>query len=447
MASESSAPKREFLPASYYDPFISVASKARKPSPIRGLYPLESIPGMISLLAGKPAPQTFPVTSISVTVRSPFDPTQETQLMIKDEALAESLQYTATKGIPSLLNWVDRLQQIHHNRYSAGEGWGICVGTGSQDLLYKAFHALLNPGDPVFIEAPVYGGVIPILEALRCELVEIPTDAEGVKTADLRTMLESWPEARLRPRVIYTVPYGCNPTGTTASLERRKELLALARQYDFLILEDDPYYYLYYGEQERPPSYFKLETEDGHPVGQVVRFDSLSKILSAGFVSGPSLVVDAIATHTSSANLQTSSTSQAIAFAMLSHFGYEGFEKHTEHVSRYYRQKRDVFEAAMNKHLTGLVEWSTPVSGMFIWFKLKLRPTANSPEGDSAALIRERAVAKGVLALPGTAFFPNGQTSAYVRAAFSLLEPEDADEAMRRLALVIKEYNAEGEQT
>ncbi|KAG8957940.1 hypothetical protein FRC00_003271 [Tulasnella sp. 408] len=212
-------------------------------------------------------------------------------------------------------------------------------------------------------------------------------------------MLESWPEARPRPRVIYTVPYGCNPTGTTASLERRKELLALARQYHFLILEDDPYYYLYYGEQERPPSYFKLETEDGHPVGQVVRFDSLSKILSAGlrlgFVSGPSRVVDAIATHTSSANLQTSSTSQAIAFAMLSHFGYEGFEKHTEYVSQYYRQKRDVFQAAMNKHLTGLVEWSAPVSGMFI----------------------------------------------------CLLEPEDADEAMRRLALVIKEYNAEGEQT
>ncbi|KIO34427.1 hypothetical protein M407DRAFT_64463 [Tulasnella calospora MUT 4182] len=383
MASESSTPEREFLPASYYEPFISNVSKARRPSPIRGLYPLESIPGMISLLAGKPAPQTFPVTSISVTVRSPFDLTQETQLTIKDEALAESLQYTATKGITSLVNWMDRLQQIYHNRYSSGEGWGISVGTGSQDLLYKAFHALLNPGDPIFIEAPVYGGVIPILEALRCELI------------------------------------------------------------------DDPYYYLYYGEQERPPSYFKLETEDGHPVGQVVRFDSLSKIISAGlrlgFVSGPSRVVDAIAIHTSSANLQTSSTAQAIAFAMLSHFGYEGFEKHTEYVSQYYRQKRDVFEAAMNEHLTGLVEWSSPVSGMFIWYVRILRPTANSPEGDSAALIRERAVAQGVLALPGTAFFPNGQTSAYVRAAFSLLEPEDVDEAMRRLALVITEYNAEGE--
>ncbi|KAG8937634.1 hypothetical protein FRC04_010520, partial [Tulasnella sp. 424] len=296
MASKSSAAKREILSASYYEPFISDASKSQKPDLIRGLLPLESIPGMISILMGKPAPQTFPVTSISVNVRSPFDPTKETQLTIKDEALVEALQYTATKGISSLLNWVDRLQQIYHNRYSGDEGrstlYSILEIPYSSKLLYMG------------------EGVIPILQALKCELVEISTDAEGVRTADLRSMLESWPESRPRPRAIYTVPYGCNPSGTTASLERRKELLSLARQYHFLILEDDPYYYLYYGEQERPPSYFKLEAEDGHPVGQVLRFDSLSKILSAGlrigFVSGPSRIVDAIALHTSSANLQTS---------------------------------------------------------------------------------------------------------------------------------------------
>lgn len=106
----------------------------------------------------------------------------------------------------------------------------------------------------------------------------------------------------------------------------------------------------------------------------------LASGLRLGFVSGPSRVVDAIATHTSSANLQTSSTSQAIAFAMLSHFGYEGFEKHTEYVSQYYRQKRDVFEAAMNKHLTGLVEWSAPVSGMFIWYVRLSRPISAKDE-------------------------------------------------------------------
>ncbi|KAG8960044.1 hypothetical protein FRC03_007121 [Tulasnella sp. 419] len=438
---------RQHLPREYYSSHLSEASKARRPSPIRGLYALEEIPNMISLLAGKPAPQTFPITSLSMTVRSPYDPTKETRVDITGPALDESLQYSATKGIPSFLKWVDGLQEKYHGR-RPGEGWTTAVGTGSQDLLYKAFNAMLNPGDPIFVEAPVYAGVVPIFESLHCQLVEVPTDSNGIRSSDLRTILSSWPADKPRPRALYTVPFGCNPTGNSASLERRQEVLALAREYDFIILEDDPYFYLYYGAAERAPSYFNLEAQDlNHPVGRVLRFDSLSKVLSAGlrigFACGPEPLVEAIIKHTASASLQTSSTSQAIATALLENFTYDGFQKHSETVSQFYKEKRDVFESGMRKHLNGLAEWNTPEAGMFFWFKLKLPPTESSPEGDSSVLIRERAVAKGVLALPGTAFFPNGQTTAYVRASFSLLSPEEVDEALRRLALVIKEYNDE----
>lgn len=76
-------------------------------------------------------------------------------------------------------------------------------------------------------------------------------------------------------------------------------------------------------------------------------------------------------------------------------------------------------------------------------FKLKLRPSKNAPQGDSATLISERAVARGVLALPGSSFFYDRRTTAYVRASFSLLDAEEMDEALRRLASVIREYNDE----
>jgi len=117
------------------------------------------------------------------------------------------------------------------------------------------------------------------------------------------------------------VQYGCNPTGMTATLERRKEVLKLAREHNFLILEgstptelirvanglqsllripDDPYYYLYYGKAARPPSYFTLELDEPE-LGRVLRFDSLSKILSAGirigFASGPEPLVVAMNRH------------------------------------------------------------------------------------------------------------------------------------------------------
>ena len=113
------------------------------------------------------------------------------------------------------------------------------------------------------------------------------------------------------------IKYGCNPTGMTATLQRRKEVLQLAREHNFIILEgtylflhpskllvvnltvitDDPYFYLYYGQAPRYPSYFALELQEPE-VGRVLRFDSLSKILSAGmrigFASGPEPLLNAI---------------------------------------------------------------------------------------------------------------------------------------------------------
>ena len=126
-------------------------------------------------------------------------------------------------------------------------------------------------------------------------------------------------------------------------------------------------------------------------VGRVIRFDSLSKILSSGirigFACGPEAIMTAIDMHvspcnfhrnargntkvtssqTAVANLQTSSLTQAITFALLDSWGYDNFKAHTHAVSQFYKGKRDVFERLMKKHLDGLAQWDTPEAGMFFW--------------------------------------------------------------------------------
>ncbi|EKM58576.1 uncharacterized protein PHACADRAFT_207395 [Phanerochaete carnosa HHB-10118-sp] len=429
-------PKKS-LPAEVYSQFLSDAAKERKPSPIRGLYPLESRPGLISLLAGKPNATTFPLTSIQLKARSPTDPEQEITTDLSGNALAEGLQYGPTAGIPSLIEWVYGLQEKEHGR-KKGEGWRVSIGSGSQDVIYKAVNAIFNLGDSLLVESPVYAGVIPMFTALRLDLVEVQTDSQGISSDSLRSVLENWPAGKPKPKALYTVPYGCNPTGMTATLERRREVLRLAREHNFLILEDDPYYYLYYGDAVRAPSYFSLELEQPE-VGRVLRFDSLSKILSAGirigFLCGPDALMTVIDMHTAVASLQTPSLTQSIAFALLDAWGYAGFRAHTAAVSAFYRTKRDVFERAMRTHLAGLAEWDAPEAGMFFWFKLLVG--SDTEEGDSESIIRTNAVERGVLALPGTVFLPNGRKTAYVRAAFSLLPPEEVEEAIKRLRDVI----------
>ncbi|KAG6914741.1 hypothetical protein DXG01_015652 [Tephrocybe rancida] len=427
------------LPTEYYTAFLSKVAKGYKPSPIRPLFPLEHTEGLISLLAGKPNPSTFPFTSFSFTASSPINDSDIT-LKLDSTELAQGLQYSATAGYENLSDWLIGLQDHSHGRKKSAD-WTLSVGSGSQDLIFKAVATLVDPGDPVLLESPVYAGVISMFHTLNCEQIEVETDPHGIKSSSLKSILESWPAEKPMPRVLYTIPYGCNPTGMTATLERRKEVLALSREHNFLILEDDPYYFLYYGKAARYPSYFSLESEEPE-TGRVLRFDSLSKVLSAGirigFASGPTRLLQAINAHIATSGLQPSSLAQVIAFKLLNSWGYDTFVKHTQKVAQFYRGKRDVFEAAMNRHLSGLAQWDSPEAGLYFWFKLVLSDDS-SVEGDSEALISEKAVREGVLALPGTAFLPNGRKSAYVRASFSLLGEEDVDEALRRLAKVIRD--------
>lgn len=132
-------------------------------------------------------------------------------------------------------------------------------------------------------------------------------------------------------------------------------------------------------------------------MGRVLRFDSFSKILSSGmrlgFVSGPEPLLHALDMYvrissqfinysyvlikyftilqTATSNLQVPGLTQAVASTLLNSWGYDGFIEHTKNVSEFYRAKRDVFESALVRHLSGLIEWNTPEAGMFFWLVLK----------------------------------------------------------------------------
>jgi kynurenine/2-aminoadipate aminotransferase len=111
----------------------------------------------------------------------------------------------------------------------------------------------------------------------------------------LEGILKNWPKEShsSRPKVLYTIPTGQNPSGFTTSYERKKKLYEIARTFGLLILEDDPYYQLHFSPSKRPKSLFHLDHD-----GRVLRFDSLSKVMSSGmrvgWVTGPNLLVDRI---------------------------------------------------------------------------------------------------------------------------------------------------------
>ncbi|GAA5856269.1 hypothetical protein JCM8547_000846 [Rhodosporidiobolus lusitaniae] len=430
-----------------WDHFISTAGKRWQPSAIRGLFPLEKVPGMVSLLAGKPNAATFPFSSIKVELKPviPGEPTET--LTIESAALEEGLQYGPTAGLGSLVKWLENLQETRHSR-PKDANWKVSVGSGSQDLIHKAFHSLVNPGDSILIESPVYSGTLGVLNEHDAALVEVPVDTQGMKPDALEDILANFetrcPGKRF-PKLLYSIPTGSNPTGCSCPLERREKILALVRKYNLLLLEDDAYHYLSFDPENIIPSYFEIEARNGGETGRVIRFDSFSKILSSGmrlgFVTGAKEIVDIMDLNTSNTNLQPSSTTQAMVVVLLHKWGIDGFLAHTRRVAAFYKEKRDAFEKVAHKYLDGLATWVSPDAGMFLFIDLHL--TKDGSQGDSSALISTTAVEKGVLAVPGCGFLPAGGVSSYVRVSFSLATEQDAELAFARLRECVLEARGE----
>eukprot|EP00808_Paulinella_micropora_P010892 g51762.t1 len=452
-----------------YSRWLSPRSLLRTPSPIRALQPLLAVPGVISLGGGMPNPSTFPFQSISVTLQPLPSSSSSSRsfpaassasgattasaqspivLSLTPQQTAEALQYSATTGLPGLVKHLQALQMAEHAPpcLAAGERPRLHVTTGSQDALSKAFEMVVAPGDNLLCEEPTYSGSLAFLKTLGCNLVGVPTDGDGLNPDKLHDILAAWGNRPGRPKVLYTVPTGANPSGGTMTLERKIKLYKVAREYDLLILEDDPYYYLQFPEpgQRRVRSLYSLDQD-----GRVLRFDSFSKLVSSGlrvgFVTGPTPLVERIELHSQATTLHSSGVSQALLSCLLDHWAKTagdgkdckaGFEQHVGQVSDFYRARRDFFCDRAAKHLEGLAEFSRPSAGMFVWFKLL-------GVADSAPLIQQKAVDKKVVLVPGKAFaLHEDAPSSYVRAAFSTASYEQMDEALRRLAELLREHRA-----
>ncbi|KAK7006260.1 Aminotran-1-2 domain-containing protein [Favolaschia claudopus] len=436
--------------------FFSEQSQLWRACGIRGLFHYEDVPGMISLLAGRPNSSTFPFESITMKVKPSVAGLDQTTtddpytITLENDVLNEAMQYGMTAGVGRFIKWLQEFQTHVHKRAFDGS-WGVSVGSGSQDLMHKACVSLVEKDDFVLVETPVYSGTLGFLAALPCSLIEAPADAQGLNPSKLEQILANWETThpgKPYPKLLYTIPSGSNPTGASIPEERKIEVLKLAKKYNFLVLEDDAYAYLYYGpEGKQARSYFALEPEVNGEMGRVVRFDSFSKVLSSGmrlgYMTAAPQLCAAVNMITSNTNLQPSTLTQIIAYSLLSRWGPEGFLAHCRGVAAFYRSRRDMFERVARKHLEGLAEWVTPVAGMFLYIKLLVHNDGR--EADSEKIVLGKATSKGVLAVPGTAFMPLKGPSPYLRVSFSLIEEDQADEACRRLREAVLEAKMEAE--
>jgi 2-aminoadipate transaminase len=372
-------------------------------SAIRDLLTLTARDDVLSLAGGLPAADLMPRGRIAEAA---------------DRALRSpaAVQYSETAGLAHLREVVAAHESGRTGRTITPAD--VVVTSGSQQALDLLARALLDPGDPVAVEDPVYVGALQVLQAAGADVHPVPLDAEGLRVDLLAARLE----AGFRPRLVHTVSSFHNPRGVTMSQERRRVLAGLAERDGFLVVEDDPYGLLAFDGE--PPLPLAAHGE------RVVRLGSASKVLApslrVGWLVAPPVLAAAVERLKQSTDLCGSSLTQMITAELLADESW--FAAHVDGVRRENRRRAAALTAAVDAEFGAAVTRSTPTGGMFCWLQFT--------DGTDTAELLRTALEHGVGFVPGGAFAVDAGTAlrSAARLCFATYPPDLLTEAVRRLA-------------
>ncbi len=385
-----------------------------KASAIRELLKLTERPEVISFAGGLPAPELFPVAEFA-------------------EACAEvlridgpgALQYSTTEGYRPLRSWVcEHLAAVNGIEASPEN---VLIVSGSQQGLDLVAKVLLDPGDIVVTENPAYLGALQAFQAYEAAFLDVATDDQGMIPADLRRVLELAPR---KPKLIYAVANFANPTGVTITLERRKELVAIAAEHGIPIFEDDPYGRLRYSG-EALPSLTALAGGKG-----VFYAGTASKTIVPGMRVAWLVIPDAemfekVVMVKQAADLHTSTFGQRAIHAFVNRPG--AVEAHLAMMVPVYRRRRDLMLAQLAEHMPSGWSWTKPDGGLFLWL--------TAPESVDTTLLLEQALKRNVAFVPGGPFWVNRDVRNTARVNFSHAGEEAIVAGVQRLAAAIADYS------
>ena len=395
------------MPLNFADRLNNVETSA-----IRELFKLLGKPGIISFAGGFPDSAMFDVDGIRIAANA---------ALTADPGAA--LQYGTTEGHGPLREQIARFMQGKGVQDLAADQ--LIVTTGSQQALDLLGKTMISPGDKVIVEGPTFLATIQCFRLYGAELISAPVDGEGVKTDELERLIEEH-----RPKFVYLIPTFGNPSGALLNEERRRAVLAMAVRHQTLIVEDDPYGDLYFGDAPPPPSLLALSAQEPGSRELLVHCGSLSKVLSpglrVGWMVGPADLLGKATMCKQFSDAHTSTFAQATAAQYLA----SGRMPATlAKVRKVYGERAAAMGDALRRELGDGVEFVQPLGGLFIWARLT---GANGKLSDGGELAR-RAIENNVAFVPGAPFYAANPDVSTLRLSFATVGIDKIEEGIARL--------------
>ncbi len=370
-----------------------------------------SNPDAVPLNFGYPYPTSYPLEDLAAACAA----------VMKEDGPA-ALKY----GGGPLAAKMDRLITDRCNERGMNIGDGeLLVTSGSAQAISLAAELFLDEGDSLLVEGPTFMGALRSFQNHPVSIYAVDGDDDGVRTDDMEQLLLRLSDEGRPPKFFYSIPNFNNPGGFTMSLKRRRRVLELAGEYDFIVVEDDAYGELRY-EGEDLPTLRALD--DG---GRVLHLGSMSKILAPavriGWVVGPAALVEQMG------SLKTDGGTNPLIRALVAAcWGSIDVTQRLKEIRSGYRKRRDAALAALEKYMPRGCSWSRPEGGYFLWVTV--------PDSIDVTDILPEIAEAGATPLGGTMFFPDDRGHHNLRLSFSYPDPADIEQGIRTMAEVIEKH-------
>lgn len=384
---------------------------ALKPNAIREILKSASDPGVISLSAGNPAPDAFPVEAIR----------EISERLLRENPIGV-LQYGVSEGYQPLRDTLKAYLKEKHGIGSDSDE--LIIVSGAQQVMDIAAKSFLNEGDVLVCEAPSFVGALNTFRSYNTELIGVPVEPDGMDMDALEKVLDENPRAKM----IYTIPNFQNPSGVTMSLEKRRRLYELAKAHGCLIIEDNPYGDLrYYGEDV--PAIKSFDTD-----GIVIYSGSFSKVVSpgirVGFMMADKAAMAKMIICKQGQDVHTTMWSQMLCYEFMTKYDYEA---HLDHLRKLYTVKADLCMRLLDEYVVpNGITYNKIEGGLFIWCDL--------PEDVDMLDFCKRLTERKVCVVPGNAFLTDSDLPCHsFRINFSTPTDEALTAGIREIGKLAKE--------
>jgi DNA-binding transcriptional MocR family regulator len=326
-----------------------------------------------------------------------------------------ALSYGTGKGHPGLCEWI--ATELH------GIGAEQVMATnGSMEAAALLFRYMVEAGDRVIVEQPSYDRTLLLLGRTGAELVGVPLESDGLEIEAFERALAAGPV-----RLAHVIPNFHNPAGCTLSEAKRRRLIELAVEHDFLIFEDDPYRMISFGG-ELLPTMLSLDES-----GRVIHASSFSKTVSpgvrVGYLAGPGEQIATLAKRGSEHYISPNMLAESVVLELCRS---GALHANVEFVNDALRRRRDALVTALGTHLPE-ARFVIPEGGYFLWLDL--------PAGYDAPAALEVAKREGAPFVAGPDFMLAGGESS-LRLSFAGVPVERIEEGVARIARALAEIRA-----